>query len=99
MEADISSQGEVENRVLAFAAEHPRTIEACITKPGMINGPNRGELIRVTREALKLKGIELPEVQLSEIAATLLKQAVRGIEKETLLNDDLVQIGQQALTG
>jgi hypothetical protein len=41
--------------------------------------------------------IGLPKVEVSEIAATLLEQAVKGIEKETLLNDDLIRIGQKVL--
>jgi hypothetical protein len=41
--------------------------------------------------------IGLPLVGVSEIAATLLEQAINGIEKDTLLNDDLIRIGQKAL--
>jgi hypothetical protein len=41
--------------------------------------------------------IGLPTVDLSQIAATLLDQAVNGFEKDTLLNEDLVRIGQKAL--
>lgn len=41
--------------------------------------------------------IGLPRVELDEIAATLLAQAVNGIEKETLLNEDLVRIGRRVL--
>jgi hypothetical protein len=33
----------------------------------------------------------------SEIAATLIDEVVKGFEKETLLNEDLVRIGQKAL--
>ena len=36
-------------------------------------------------------------VELVEVAATMLDQAVNGIEKETLLNEDLVQIGRKLL--
>lgn len=41
--------------------------------------------------------IALPRVELVEVAATMLDQAVNGIEKETLLNEDLVQIGRKLL--
>lgn len=41
--------------------------------------------------------IGLPILDVSEIAATLLQQAVNGIEQETLLTEDLVRIGQKAL--
>jgi hypothetical protein len=33
----------------------------------------------------------------SEIAATLLDQAINGFEKDTLLNEDLVSIGRRAM--
>lgn len=39
--------------------------------------------------------IGLPILDVSEIAATLLQQAVNGIEQETLLTEDLVRIGQK----
>ena len=41
--------------------------------------------------------ISLPILDVSEIAATLLQQALNGIEQETLFTDDLVRIGQKAL--
>lgn len=41
--------------------------------------------------------IGLPILHVSEVAATLLQQAINGIEKETLHNDDLVRIGQEVL--
>lgn len=43
--------------------------------------------------------IGFPEVQRSQIAAALIEQAINGIEKETLLNKDLVTIGTKALEG
>ena len=36
---------------------------------------------------------------LSEVAATLLDQSVNGVEKETLLHEDLVRIGQKLWRG
>lgn len=41
--------------------------------------------------------IGLPREDVSEVAATLLRQAVEGIEKETVLNEDLVRIGREEL--
>lgn len=37
--------------------------------------------------------IGLPKIQLRDVAAALLDQAIHGVEKETLLNDDLERIG------
>lgn len=39
----------------------------------------------------------VPNVGLEEIAAAMLEQAVNGIEKDTLLNEDLVRIGRKVL--
>lgn len=39
----------------------------------------------------------LRKVELQEVAAALLDQVVSGFEKDTLLNDDLARIGQEAL--
>jgi hypothetical protein len=57
-----------------------------------------GLVMKAMQKALQ-SIIGLPEVDVSEIAATLLDQAVKGFEKETLLNEDLVRIGQNALKG
>lgn len=43
--------------------------------------------------------IGLPKIQLNEVAAALLDQAINGFDKETLMNEDLVRIGQRALAG
>lgn len=40
----------------------------------------------------------LPQVKVEEVVATMLDQAINGIEKETLLNDDLARIGQKMLS-
>jgi hypothetical protein len=71
----------------------------CVTKPGFINGPGRMGLVMKAMQKALQSIIGLPEVDVSEIAATLLDQAVKGFEKETLLNEDLVRIGQNALKG
>jgi hypothetical protein len=43
--------------------------------------------------------VGVPKVQVSQIGAALINQAVGGLEKETLLNKDLVRIGTKALEG
>jgi hypothetical protein len=88
----------VENRVLGFAEAHPEVVQACVTKPGMINGEGRRERIEeMAKKMLEEKGEVLPVVEVAELAAAMLKQALNGIEKDTLLNDELVTMGQQAL--
>jgi hypothetical protein len=46
---------------------------------------------------LGLAGV--PSIALSEVAAALLEQVVNGVEKEMLVNEDLVRIGRAALEG
>jgi hypothetical protein len=41
--------------------------------------------------------IGLPKIEATELAAALLDQAINGLEKETLVNEDLVRIGQKVL--
>jgi hypothetical protein len=65
-----------------------------VAKPGLINGPGRS---RPFYERFFLSVIGVPNVQVTEIAATLLNQVINGFEKDTLKNDDLVAIGRRAL--
>lgn len=62
-------------------------MQSCITKSGFINGPGK-----------VVPGVPgLPLVELQDITAAILDQVINGFEKDTLSNDDLVQIGQKAL--
>ncbi|KFY31549.1 hypothetical protein V493_01006 [Pseudogymnoascus sp. VKM F-4281 (FW-2241)] len=90
-------RGEAESRVLDFAKNSNGVVEACITKPGIIDAPGRTGLVMRTLGSVGRAVIGLPILDVSEIAATMLQQAINGIEKETLLNDDLVRIGQKVL--
>lgn len=74
-------------------------MEACVAKPGLIDGPGRSSFIGGIAKAVLLPIVGVPKVQVSEITAALIKQVVSGVEKETLMNDDLVRIGTEALKG
>lgn len=88
-------QGETENKVLAFAAEHKGAVEACVAKPGLITAP--GQILK-TMFAMGMKYLmSLPNVDVAEISAAMLHEVIHGFEKEPLENDDLVRIGRQAL--
>lgn len=39
----------------------------------------------------------LPIIELEDVSAALLDQAVEGFDKDTLLSDDMTRIGQKAL--
>jgi len=88
-------RGQLESHVLDYAKEHKGLVEACVAKPGLIDAPDRTGLLRTVGRTI----IGLPGVEVSEVAATLLDQAVNGIAKETLLNEDLVSIGRKVLAG
>lgn len=90
-------QGEAENRVLAYAQESKGAVEACVAKPGLIDAPGRKGLVMKTMQTIGCSMIGLPKVDVSEIAATLLDQAINGFDKDTLLNEDLVSIGRRAM--
>lgn len=69
-------------------------VQACIAKPGTIDGTARPQgMFMSMLSSVGRSFIGLPSVHVKQIGATLLKQAVEGIEKETLLNEDLVRIG------
>lgn len=93
----VCPQGEAESRVLDYAKKSAGAVEACVAKPGLIDAPGKvGPAMKVLQTVGRTI-IGLPKVELSEIAATLLDQAVNGFEKETLLNEDLARIGQKVL--
>lgn len=39
----------------------------------------------------------VPKLNVDQIAASLIDQAIKGFEKETLLNEDMIRIGDKAL--
>lgn len=90
-------QGETESRVLTYARESKGAVDACVAKPGLIDAPGRTGLVMKAVQTVGRSIIGLPKVDVSEVAATLLDQAVRGFEKDTLLNEDLIRIGRTVL--
>jgi hypothetical protein len=53
-------------------------------------------IAKTTSQALATMGV-MPVVHVSEIAAAMLEQAQKGLEKETLENADLVRLGRRTL--
>ncbi|KAJ4419127.1 hypothetical protein N0V82_005140 [Gnomoniopsis sp. IMI 355080] len=80
-------RGDAEVQILEFAKQSNSTVEACIVKPGMVHGPGREKTA---------PGI--PNIKVEEVAAAILDQVIDGFEKDTLTNDDLIRIGQAALS-
>ncbi|CAG8984082.1 hypothetical protein HYALB_00003024 [Hymenoscyphus albidus] len=90
-------RGLVESKVLNFAKESNGTVLAAVAKSGLIDAPGKTGPVMKVVQTIGSTIIGLPKVDISEISATLLKQAVDGIEKEILLNEDLVRIGRGVL--
>ncbi|PNP57833.1 hypothetical protein THARTR1_01991 [Trichoderma harzianum] len=86
-------RGEVETRVLDFAKSSNNAIDACVVKPGLIRDPQQGNVLTNTLQNVTTSIISLPIVYLHDVAATLLKQATEGFDKETLVCDDITRIG------
>lgn len=64
-----------------------KTVEVGVVKPGMIHGPGREGT---------LPGI--PNIKVEELSAGMLDQVIYGIEKDTLENEDMLQLGRRALS-
>ncbi|KFA71186.1 hypothetical protein S40288_04697 [Stachybotrys chartarum IBT 40288] len=95
-----TSQGETETKILKFAEKHPGEVEAQIAKPGLITSYNT--VVRSAASIL-LKGLGavtsyVQSVSVEEISAAMLSQVVGGFEKDTLSNNELVEIGRKALS-
>ncbi|MCJ1437930.1 hypothetical protein MMC27_007317 [Xylographa pallens] len=88
-------RGDTESQVLAFAAEHKGTMEACVAKPGLIIGP--GQYFKMVSATVLKYTMSVPNITVEEISAAMLYEIINGFSKEPLENDDLVRIGRQAL--
>ncbi|KAJ6021032.1 hypothetical protein N7540_006536 [Penicillium herquei] len=87
-----------ENMVIGIPAQFPGT-QICIAQPGVVTNSttwSRATLALLFR-AVNLFTRRIPNVDRDELSAAVLHQAVYGFEKETLLNKDLVRLGQAVL--
>jgi hypothetical protein len=81
--------------VLEYAVQQ-KLVEVCVAKPGLIVKP--GNLLNTAfATIMEFTGI-VPKVAVTETAAAMLDQVIVGFEKEPLMNDDLVRIGQRVLS-
>ncbi|KAJ9610681.1 hypothetical protein H2200_005458 [Cladophialophora chaetospira] len=89
-------RGETENQVVAFAAAHPGQVEVTVAKPGLILQP--GNIRHWLSSWILWLLASLPSVGVVGISAAMLEQVINGFEKDPLMNDDLVRIGQKVLS-
>ncbi|KIX02556.1 uncharacterized protein Z518_08497 [Rhinocladiella mackenziei CBS 650.93] len=94
-----SVQGDAESRILAYAQQFNGAVEACVARSGVIEDPEETAILAKVGRMVIWILVNLPKVAVSVISAALLDQVVKGFEKDTLLNEDLVRIGQKALAG
>jgi hypothetical protein len=88
---DTVLQGEVENKLIAFANEHPDTFQSFIVRPG-------GVLARGNRMPSPL--IDLTRsVKVDELAATTVEIALTGSEEQIVENWKLREFGRALLRG
>ncbi|KAJ4360075.1 uncharacterized protein N0V89_000634 [Didymosphaeria variabile] len=83
-------RGETENQVLAFAKEHG--FEAAAAKPGLITD---GGIAKKALATALYYAMGVPSVKVEQCAAAMLEQVVKGIEKEPLMNNDLVEVAER----
>lgn len=90
-------RGETESKVLAYAADHKDSVEACVVKPGIITAPGQ-YLKTISATALKWLGV-VPTLDVGEVSAAMLEMVTKGWDKEPLENEDLIKVGRAALKG
>jgi len=83
--------------VLDYAKASKGAVEACVAKPGLIDAPGGMGFVRDMGRLVLRTVVGLPKVEVGQVAATLIDQAINGFENDTLLNEDLVRIGMKVL--
>ena len=84
--------------MLAFPAEH-NGVEVCIAQPGIVTNSttwSRAVLASLFR-VINIFTSVFPNVSRKQLAAAVLDRALRGFEKDTLTNTDLLRLGNAAL--
>ncbi|VUC29976.1 unnamed protein product [Clonostachys rosea] len=90
-------RGDAETKILTYAKESNGLVEAQVTKTGIVEDPNKINPVAKVGRAFLRSLVGLPKVNVEDAAAALLDQAIKGFTKDTLLNEDLVRIGQARL--
>jgi hypothetical protein len=82
----------LEIELVDYAAKSDGKVEVCCVRPGYIIGDRE-----IPGWKPPVYGREVPSVKREDMVAAMLKQCVEGIEKDPILNEELVSIGQEAL--
>ncbi|KAF4944935.1 hypothetical protein FSARC_14545 [Fusarium sarcochroum] len=89
-------KGQVEKNVLERAQMSNGRMQACVARPGLID-PMNVSVMRQAFQGFANALISMPRIPIATMAAALLDQILHGFDKEVLSNEDLNEIGQNAL--
>ncbi|PHH75720.1 hypothetical protein CDD82_4315 [Ophiocordyceps australis] len=90
-------RAKTEALILDQAKQSKGIVEASIAKPGLIYAPDRTSMLMGLVQGVGYAMIGLPKIDIVELSAALLSQAVNGIDQETLSNQDLITMGKKAV--
>jgi hypothetical protein len=85
-------QSMLEIELVECAEKSEGKVEVCRVRPGYIIGDRE-----IPGWKPPVYGREVPSVKREDMVAAMLKQCVEGIEKDPILNEELISIGQEAL--
>jgi hypothetical protein len=77
--------------------QHGPEVQVTVTKPGGIDAPNRQGMTDATMMSLFNTFGYVPRVHVSELAAAMIDQCLKGITKDPLWSNDLAEIGRRVL--
>lgn len=95
----VDMRRQTEEEVREMAKEHDPEIQVGVVRPGLITSNVSmwrsvwGAVLGPTLRMLNISNL----VTVEEVAAATLQQALRGVTKEALDNQELKEIGQEAL--
>ncbi|KAJ5948603.1 hypothetical protein N7454_001910 [Penicillium verhagenii] len=86
---------ETENMVLQFPTQYEGA-QVCIAQPGVVTNSKTWPraVLASLFSVVNVFTRAIPNITRSELSAAALNQAIYGFDKETLLNNDLIRIGQ-----
>ncbi|KAI1506468.1 putative nucleoside-diphosphate-sugar epimerase [Biscogniauxia marginata] len=85
-------RGETENQILSLAAELGG-IEVGFARPGLITRP--GAIVRSVLATALGWAVGIHSISVTDLAAVMLDQAIKGFEKEPLMPGDLARLAER----
>ncbi|PQE21333.1 hypothetical protein CJF32_00006475 [Rutstroemia sp. NJR-2017a WRK4] len=76
--------GRTENELLRIAEKNTPDFQVTVAKPGAIDGPDTGDVPSTVMKGVASAFANLPRVHVSELAAAMIEQCLKGFTKDTL---------------